>query len=66
MLKENQSNLVKGVKSFDENQLEIFSTQDAQSDNVVTPRHYVSYRDARKSLKIYARNQFKPLENKIE
>ena len=52
MLKENQSNLVKGVKSFDENQLEIFSTQDAQSDNVVTPRHYVSYRDARKSLKI--------------
>ena len=63
---ENQNNLLKRIKSIDENQSEMFSTQHTQSDNFITPRHYVRYRDARKSFTIETRNQFKPLENVIE
>ena len=40
--------------------------QHAQSDNFITPRHYVKNRDARKSFTIDTRNQFQPLENVIE
>ena len=44
----------------------MFSTQHEQSDNFITPRHYVKNRDARKRFTIDARNQFQPLENIIE
>ena len=63
---ENQNNLLKRIKSIDENQSEIFSTQHAQNYNFITPRHYIKNRDARKSFTIETRNQFKPLENQIE
>ena len=65
-LMENQNNLLKRIKSVEENQLEMFSTQHAQSDNFITPKHYVRNRDARKSFTIKTRNQFKTLENVIE
>ena len=45
---------------------EIFSMQYAQSDNFITPRHYVKNREAQKSFTIDTRNQFQPLENVIE
>ena len=57
---------MKRIKSIDENQSKMFSTQHAQSDNFITPRHYVRYRDARKSFTTETRNQFKPLENVIK
>ena len=38
---ENQNNLLKRIKSIDENQSEMFSTQHAQRDNFITPRHYI-------------------------
>ena len=63
---ENQNNLLRRIKSIDENHSEMFSTQHAQSDNFITPRHYVKNCDARKSFTIETRNQFKPLENVIE
>ena len=44
----------------------MFSTQHAQSDNFINPKHYVKNRDASKRFMIDARNQFQPLENKIE
>ena len=40
-LMENQNNLLKRIKSIDENQSEMFSTQHAQRDNFITPRHYI-------------------------
>ena len=63
---ENQNNLLKRIKSIDENHSEMCSTQHAQSDNFITPRHYVKNRDARKSFTIETRNQFKPRENVTE
>ena len=63
---ENQNNLLRRIKSIDENHSEMFSTQHAQSDKFITPRHYVKNRDARKNFTIKIRNQFKPLENVIE
>ena len=63
---ENQNNLLKRIKSIDENQSEMFSTQHVQSGNFITPRHYVRNRDAGKSFTIETKNQFKPLENVIE
>ena len=65
-LTENQTNLLKRIKSIDGNHSEMFSTQLAQSDNSITPRHYVKNRGAHKSFTIVARNQFDPLENVIE
>ena len=65
-LMENQNNLLKRIKSIDENHSEMCSTQHAQSDNFITPRHYVKNRDARKSFTIETRNQFKPRENVTE
>ena len=62
----NQNNLLKRIKSIDGNDSEMFSTQHAQSDNFITPRHHVKNRDARKSFTINTRNQFQPLENVIE
>ena len=44
----------------------MFSTQHAQSDNFINPKHYVKNRDACKRFMIDARNQFQPLENEIE
>ena len=43
-----------------------FSTQDAQSDNFITPRHCVKSRDARKSFTFDRRNQFQLPENVTE
>ena len=65
-LMESQNNLLKRIKSIDENHLEMFSMHHAQSDNFMTPRHYVKNRDSSKSFTIETRNQFKPLENVIE
>ena len=62
----NQNNLLKRIKSIDGNHSEILSTQHAQSDNSITPRHYFKNRDARKSVMIETRNQFQTLENVIE
>ena len=56
---ENQNNLLKRIKSSDEKQLEIFSTQHTQSDNFITPRNYVKNRDVCKSFVIDIRNQFR-------
>ena len=39
-LMENQNYLLKRIKSIDGKHLEMFSTQHAQSDNFITPRHY--------------------------
>ena len=36
----NQNNLLKRIKSIDGNRSKMFSTQHAQSDNFITPRHY--------------------------
>ena len=36
---ENQNNLLKRVKSIDGNHLEMLSTQHAQNDNFIIPRH---------------------------
>ena len=63
---ENQNNLLKRVKCIDGNRSEIFSRQHAQSNNFITPRHYVINRNACKSFTIDSRNQFRPLENVIE
>ena len=41
ILMENQNNLLKRIKSIDGNHSEMFTTQPAQSDNFITPRHYV-------------------------
>ena len=65
-LTENQNNLLKRIKSIDGNHSEILSTQHAQSDNSITPRHYFKNRDARKSVMIETRNQFQTLENVTE
>ena len=43
-----------------------FSTQDAQSDNFITPRHCVKSRDALKSFTFDRRNQFQLPENVTE
>ena len=64
-LMKNQNNLLTRIKPIAENHAEMFSTQHAQSDNFITPRHYVKNRDANKSFTIETRNQFKPLENVI-
>ena len=61
---ENQSNLLKPIKSIDGNHSELFFTQHVQSDNFITPRHYFKNCDARKSFTIETRNQFQ--ENVIE
>ena len=53
---ENQNNLLKRIKSIDGNHSKMFSTQHAQSDNFITPRHYVKNRDARESFTIDTRN----------
>ena len=37
----NQNNLLKRIKSIDGNHSEMFSTQHAESENVITPRHYL-------------------------
>ena len=63
---ENQNNLLNRIKSIDGNHSEMFSTQHAQSNNFITPRHYSKNCDARKSFTIETRNQFQPLENVIE
>ena len=65
-LMENQNNLLNRIKSIDGNHSEMFSTQHAQSNNFITPRHYSKNCDARKSFTIETRNQFQPLENVIE
>ena len=66
MLMENQNNLLKRIKSIDGNHSEMFSTQHAQSENFITPRHYCKNYDARKSFTIETKNQFQPLENIVE
>ena len=63
---ENQNNLLKRIKSVDRNHSEMFSTQHAQSDNFITPRHVVKNGDTRKCFTIDTRNQFQPLQNVIE
>ena len=63
---ENQNNLLKRIKSIDQDHSEMFSTQHAQSDNFITPRYYFKNCDARKSFTIETKNQFQPLENIIE
>ena len=60
-LMKNQNNLLKRIKSIDGNHAKMFSMQHAQSDNFITPRHYVNNRDARKSFTINTRSQFQPL-----
>ena len=65
-LMENQNNLLNRFKFIDGNLSEMFSTQHAQSNNFITPRHYSQNCDARKSFTIETRNQFQPLENVIE
>ena len=65
-LLENQNNLLKYIKSIDGRQSKMFPRQHAQSNNFITPRHYVKKRDARKSFTIETRNQFQLLENVIE
>ena len=51
-LMENQNNLLKRIKSIDENQSEMFSTQHTQNDNFITPMYYVKNRDSHKSFTI--------------
>ena len=55
---ENQNNLLERIKSVEGNHSEMFSTQHAQSDNFITPRHYVKNLDTPKSFTIDTRNQF--------
>ena len=43
-LMENQNSLLKRIESIDGNYSESFSTQHAQSDNFITPRHNVKNR----------------------
>ena len=38
---ENQNNLLKHIKSIEKKHSGMFSAQHAQSDNFITPRHYV-------------------------
>ena len=64
-LMENQNNLLKR-KFIDGNHSVMFSMLYVQSENFITPRHYVKNRDARKSFMVDSRNQFQPLENVIE
>ena len=52
----NQNNLLKNIRFIDRNHSEVFSTEHAQNDNFITPRHYVKNRDARKSFTIDTRN----------
>ena len=59
---ENQNDLLRRIKSIDGNHSEMFSTQHAQSDNFITPRHYVKNRDTSKSFTIDTRSQFQPLK----
>ena len=61
---ENQSNLLKRIKSIEGNHSEMFSMQQAQSDNFITPRRYFKNSDARKRFTIETRMQFQ--ENVIE
>ena len=61
---ENQSNLLKRIKSIEGNHSEMFSMQQAQSDNFITPRRYFKNSDARKRFTIETRIQFQ--ENVIE
>ena len=65
-LMENENNLLKRIKSADGNNLSIFSTQSAQGNNFITPRHYGEYCDSHKNFTIDTRNQFQPLENVTE
>ena len=60
-LMENQSNLLKRIKSIDGNYSEMFSMQHAQSDNFITPRHYFKNSDACKSFTIETRMQFQEM-----
>ena len=64
-LMENQNNLLKR-KFIDGNHSVMFFMLYVQSENFITPRHYVKNRDARKSFMVDSRNQFQPLENVIE
>ena len=57
-LMENQSNLLKRIKSIEGNHSEMFSMQQAQSDNFITPRRYFKNSDARKRFTIETRMQF--------
>ena len=66
---ENQSNLLNNqsnlrIKSIEGNHSEMFSMQQAQSDNFITPRRYFKNSDARKRFTIETRMQFQ--ENVIE
>ena len=61
---ENQSNLLKRIKSIEGNHSEMFSMQQAQSDNFITPRRCFKNSDARKRFTIETRMQFQ--ENVIE
>ena len=61
---ENQSDLLKRIKSIEGNHSEMFSMQQAQSDNFITPRRYFKNSDARKRFTIETRMQFQ--ENVIE
>ena len=54
------------IKSIDGNRSEMVSTQHVQSNNFLTPRHYVKKGDAPKSFTIDTREKFQPLENVIE
>ena len=62
---ENQNNLLNRIKSIDGKHSEMFSTQHAQSNNFITPRHYSKNCDAHKTFTIETRNQLQPLENVI-
>ena len=55
---ENQSNLLKRIKSIEGNHSEMFSMQEAQSDNFITPRRYFKNSDARKRFTIETKMQF--------
>ena len=62
-LMENQSNLLNNqsnlrIKSIEGNHSEMFSMQQAQSDNFITPRRYFKNSDARKRFTIETRMQF--------
>ena len=37
----NQNNLLKHIKPIDGNHSDMFSAQYTQSDNFITPRHYI-------------------------
>ena len=57
---ENQKNLMKPIQSIDGNHSEMFSTQLAQSDTIITPRHYFKNYDPRKSFTIERGTSFSP------